>query len=248
MTNCSRSPTARQGHLPAGRAAALVLGLLFVLTALLQPARPAQAHAIFESATPAPGARLSAAPAQIRIVFSEPLNAGESGIELLASSGSRVPARSAGADPADNRAYTVMLPPLAPDVYTVAWHTVSLVDGHERRGAYSFTVLEPDGAAPAAQRPAAAPGEPLQLPGAASAATHWLALLGYFLLAGTALFMLIDGASAAATSERRRTIMLGVGLLLLGGAGELFAQWLPHGSLSGAGAVAGSRSGEWWLL
>src|SRR5690349_9864641 len=86
------------------------------------------AHAVFISALPAPGAVLAEPPPVVRIVFSEPLNAGGSGIELLESSGAMVRSSAAGVAPSNAAAYKIELPRLAPDRYTVAWHSVSLVD------------------------------------------------------------------------------------------------------------------------
>jgi len=123
--------------------------LIAVLALGLLPAQGVLAHAVFLSAQPAPGAKLAQPPASVRIVFTEPLNARLSGIDLFDSSGAKVLPRSAGADPTNSRGYILGLASLKPDGYTVIWHTVSLVDGHAYRGSYTFTVLRPDGSAPA---------------------------------------------------------------------------------------------------
>ncbi|MGH3245821.1 MAG: copper resistance CopC family protein, partial [Trebonia sp.] len=132
-----------------------VLGVVAVLW-LLASASPAGAHAVFVSASPAPGASLARPPATLRILFSESLAPKLSGVELEASPGRPVRPRSAGVDPHDSSAYELGLPPLRPDRYTVIWHTTSQIDGHFRSGSYTFTVLEPGGAG--------LPAEPTQLP------------------------------------------------------------------------------------
>lgn len=231
-----------------GRRTPLASGLLLAVVVLtLLSVRPALAHAIFVSATPAPGARLRSAPPQLRIEFSEPLNAGQSGVTVTDAFGRRIIDQPARVDPANNRALLLPVPPLSPGVYSVDWHTVSLVDGHLRRGVYTFTVLRADGTAPAAG-PVRPPAQPLQLPGAVSAGFRWLALAGVFLLAGAVLLRLLAPAEFALPELRRRALIIGLCLLLLGGAGELFGQWLPFGGAGAAADVLGSRVGIWWLV
>ncbi|HZQ36182.1 MAG TPA: copper resistance protein CopC [Dehalococcoidia bacterium] len=230
----------------AGRSAAVGLALLLCAFAL-PAARPALAHAIFVSAAPAPGSQLRSAPGQLRIEFSEPLNAGQSGVTVSGSSGRPVTDRPSGVDPANNRALVLPLPVLAPGVYTVDWHTVSLVDGHLRRGVYSFTVLNADGSAPAAAAPRP-PAQPLQLPGAAGAGFRWLALAGVFLIGGGVLVGLLAPGDLALRTLQRRMLLAGCCLLVLGGAGELFGAWLPFGGAAAAGDVLRSRIGTWWIV
>ena len=43
----------------------------------------------------------------------------------------------------------VPLPELKPGIYNVIWVNISRIDGHELRGSYPFTVLNPDGSVPA---------------------------------------------------------------------------------------------------
>src|SRR5581483_12016802 len=179
---------------------------------------------IFVSATPAPSAQLRSAPSRLRIEFSEPLNAAESSVSVADASGSPVTSQPARVDPANNRALLLPLPPLSPGVYAVDWHTVSLVDGHLRRGVYTFTVLNADGSAPAAAAPRP-PAQPLQLPGAAGAGFRWLALAGVFLIGGGVLVGLLAPGDLALRTLQRRMLLAGCCLLVLGGTGELFGAW-----------------------
>ncbi|HEX7163765.1 MAG TPA: copper resistance protein CopC [Trebonia sp.] len=222
---------------------------------LLALAIPASAHAVFVSASPAPGASLTRAPALLRIVFSEPLVPALSGVELEASSGKPVQPRSAQVDPRDHSAYELGLPRLRPDRYTVIWRTTSQVDGHFRAGTYTFTVLEPGGAAPpggsaAAAPPSAPPSAPAQLPTSLQAATSLAELAGLFLVVGTALMLLLGGLARPAAARLFGWLLAAAGAAtLVGVLGQFAATWAPTGwQASALPSVLGSDVAKWlWL-
>lgn len=226
---------------------------LLALVAL--PAAHATAHAVFVSATPQPDARLRTPPTSVRMVFSEPLNAAVSGIDVYASSGRRVPAHSSAVDPGNRRAYQVSVPQLAPDRYAVVWHTVSAIDGHSRGGSYSFTVDRPDGSAPrvANHLPPVARAQ-LQVPTAGQGAATWFALTGLFLLTGAVLVGMLaagTGLLEIASVRRRlwRAVVTGAACLVAGTAGQLISAWAPAGwSAASIGAILSSSAGRWWEL
>jgi methionine-rich copper-binding protein CopC len=116
------------------------------LTAVLLVAGAVQAHARLLRASPAAGAELSAAPAEIRLFFNEPLRAGNE-ITLYGRDFSPTIALAAAIDPADSRQLFAPAPPLAPGDYTVQWTAVSQ-DGHPITGSYTFTLLPPDAGRP----------------------------------------------------------------------------------------------------
>jgi copper transport protein len=125
----------------AGLAAGLVLAALAAVALL--GVRPAAAHAFLVGATPAPGARLATAPAQISLRFSEALSRHGSGIDL-ARAGAGTRALAFGLT-GGGTAIEAALPQrggasLGPGVYTVAWRAVSAVDGHLTSGSFSFGV------------------------------------------------------------------------------------------------------------
>ncbi len=98
-----------------------------------------EAHAFLDAAVPPVGGVLAAPPPEIRITFTEPLEAAFSGIELADAAG-----RAIAAGPAvvavDNRAQLVLkLPPLPAGRYQVSWHAVS-VDTHRTEGRYGFEI------------------------------------------------------------------------------------------------------------
>jgi copper transport protein len=226
-----------------------------ILLAVLVVAGPALAHAVFVSANPAPGAVLPDPPAQVRIVFSEPLNGDLSGIDLLDSTGSAVTLRSARVDPADNRAFEIDLPPLQPDRYTVIWHTVSLVDGHTRTGSYPFTVLEPNGSQPPIQTAVTPPpAQPPTLPDAVLALAAWLVFIGLALLAGPILVSLVarPPPELAGIVPLARLLRLEIGLgalfALAGAAMQLVGAVLPAGGISALGSLISNTFGIGWTL
>lgn len=228
---------------------AVLLGTLLVL--LLAGAPAVDAHAVFESASPAPEARLATPPTNLRIVFSEPLNGPLSGITLLSGSGAAVHPEGAGVDPTDRRAYVLELPVLSPARYTVAWHTVSLVDGHARTGSYTFTVLEPDGSAPPAPTAVSVPPPPPTVPQLILALGAWSLLGGLVLATGPILIGILaplpDQDVAAAARRLRRLLLVGAGAGLLGTLIGLLAAVISAGGPGSLGGVAASPFGTWAL-
>jgi methionine-rich copper-binding protein CopC len=112
----------------------LRLGLLIPLLS----GGAAAAHAFLDHASPPVGATV-AAPREIRIFFSEPVEPAFSGIALTAADGTPVATGHAAVDPGDHRQLVLPLPPLPPGGYRVSWHVVS-VDTHRTEGDYRFTV------------------------------------------------------------------------------------------------------------
>lgn len=108
---------------------------ILAILCLLLAAQPAFAHAMLEQASPSAGAVLSAAPKEIVLEYSEPLEPAFSNAEVRDSEGASVVARTE----ISGKTIHVVLKPLAPGLYRVIWHAVS-VDTHRTQGAYSFTV------------------------------------------------------------------------------------------------------------
>lgn len=103
-------------------------------------AAPALAHAYMKYGTPAPGAKLRAAPAAVDITFTEAVAPGLSGIVVRDATGRQVDKADAKAiDTADTH-MRVDLPPLPPGTYQVLWHAVAADDGHHTEGQYHFTI------------------------------------------------------------------------------------------------------------
>src|SRR5215831_4732915 len=119
----------------SGGWAARLGGLILAAGALLLvlPAS-ASAHAVPVSSTPAPGARLGAAPAAVVIVFDEPLEPGLSGTTVIDPAGRRFTGTVSG------KTIRVPLSTSARGIYQVDWKTVSVVDGHTITGTFRFGV------------------------------------------------------------------------------------------------------------
>jgi len=102
-------------------------------------ATQAFAHAQLEKATPPVGGTV-AAPKEIRLEFSEGVEPKFTGLTLTSASGAAVPVGAARTE--TGNAAVLIVPigkPLAPGVYTVRWHAVS-VDTHHTQGDFQFTV------------------------------------------------------------------------------------------------------------
>jgi copper resistance protein C len=102
-------------------------------------ATDALAHARPETTTPAPNARLDAAPAHIVVNYDDNIDPSGSPLGLVDATGSQVPAT---ADPASGArtASTSPAADLVPGPYTVAWTSLDANDGHVAQGFYTFVV------------------------------------------------------------------------------------------------------------
>ncbi len=114
---------------------------LVALVATLLLAGSATAHALPQSSDPSPGANVATAPTAVTITFGERPDPKLSTIKVLDTGGNLV---STGPDhrtsrPIHSRSRSP-LQPLSPGVYTVAWRTVSAVDGHLATGSFAFGV------------------------------------------------------------------------------------------------------------
>ena len=128
---------------PGRRVAAALVSVFGIFLALLWLPQAALAHANLARAAPAPNSVLDAAPDQVVIWFTEPIEPKLSEIRVLDSLGSRVDEGDSFVDPNDATAMSVGLGPIPDGAYTVAWKNVSTVDGHRVRGAFVFSVGQP---------------------------------------------------------------------------------------------------------
>jgi methionine-rich copper-binding protein CopC len=104
-------------------------------------ATAASAHAFLDHAVPPVGAIVAGSPPALRLFFSEPIEAGFSGVELSSAVGGPVRTGASAVDPRDQTALVVPLPTLSPGRYRVSWHVVS-VDTHRTEGNYEFEVQQ----------------------------------------------------------------------------------------------------------
>jgi methionine-rich copper-binding protein CopC len=99
----------------------------------------AQAHARLESSDPAPSSTLAAAPAAIRLQFTEALEPAFSKIVLRDAAGNDIQLPKPVPDNASPAVLAVALPPLAGGGYRVQWTAVAR-DGHTTKGEFRFRV------------------------------------------------------------------------------------------------------------
>jgi methionine-rich copper-binding protein CopC len=119
--------------------AVAAVAALLACVALLDAPRPAVAHANFARSEPAPNAVVDAAPARLRIWFTEQPDAAQTSIEVYDTHRQRVAGGDPTPDPADPTLLSIPLA-LGPGAYTVAWKDVSKADGDPAIGFFGFVV------------------------------------------------------------------------------------------------------------
>jgi len=170
------------------------------LVALLAVAGPAGAHALPQSSSPSAGATLSTPPSKVMITFGERPDPKLSSISVLDSSGASVAAGPTSASSGDPLTLEVPLKTLTGGVYTVAWRSVSAVDGHRATGSFAFGL----GTAPSATGRASTGAAETSSSGLSPAAIggRWLLYLGLILLLGASFFGAVVARVPAATVRR----------------------------------------------
>lgn len=146
--------------------------------------RAASAHAVLTSSDPADNARMVSMPAELRLVFSEPLEPTFSRIALYDATGNQVATEAAHVDPTDEFALILPLSPQPDGVYSAQWSVVSSADGHGTQGALNFIIgSQATGGQDAIESGNLDPGaNPL------AAAVRWINLIAVSLLVGGVAF------------------------------------------------------------
>jgi copper transport protein len=163
-----------------------------------------QAHAALLRSLPEADARLTLPPDRIELWFSEPLETGFSTARLLDSSGREISNTAVIIDPDDSTHMILMVDRLEPGVYTVAWQTLSQVDGHPYTGSFPITLLNPDGSSPTGETASTGSLEHASLPSAPEILARWCWLLGCIVLFGAPWFQFVV-APAGITAAWRET-------------------------------------------
>ncbi len=109
------------------------------LAALLLGAGVASGHAFLDHAEPRVGSTVKAAPAQVRVWFTQDLEPAFSTLEVVSQAGDRVDRGPAKVDSASPALLQVPLKPLGPGTYRVKWRVLS-VDTHVTEGDFTFRV------------------------------------------------------------------------------------------------------------
>jgi len=114
---------------------------LLVLIASVDSPTSALAHANLERAEPPPGSALGQSPHELQLFFSEAVDPSFSRVQLLDDKREQVDRNDSHQSPADPRSLIVSVPATVPNgLYTVAWRTLSAVDGHTVNGAYPLII------------------------------------------------------------------------------------------------------------
>jgi copper transport protein len=217
-------------------------GAIAVLALLAAPALPGAAggrvlaHAQLVTSSPAPGAVLPESPAELRLVFSEPLEGQVTSLDLNALDGTPILERAGEVDPDDPFALVVVEPDLADGIYTITWRSLSSADGHIIEGFLHFGVGEVEG-----DLPGAASQEPHGDADVIGVVGRWLTYLGLVAAIGlTAFHRLVLRQGPV---PRRLVQLLATGLTVAAIATFLTA--LAAGVESGAGLayLVDSRTG-----
>ena len=109
--------------------------MLFAAIACLAPF-PASAHALLQKASPAVGATVATAPAELGLDFSESVEPSFCTVTVTDGAGARVDKNNLHGTGAH---LAIGLTSLPPGAYKVVWHALS-VDTHRTEGSFGFTV------------------------------------------------------------------------------------------------------------
>ena len=111
--------------------------ILFVLAMGL--CELASAHAFLDHAEPRVGSKVSTAPTEVKIWFTQELEPAFSSIKVFDANGSEVDKKDTHQDDADKKLLIVSLSAIGAGEYKVAWQVVS-VDTHRTNGDFKFHV------------------------------------------------------------------------------------------------------------
>lgn len=245
-------------HRPA-RSWWLVFGIMFAILLAMGTSHRAGAHAALDTSTPAAGEVLTAAPSQVTLHFTEPLEQTYSRLQLFDSQGAEV-SNTALVFGDDGYTMWLELPAELPnDTYSVLWRTLSEADGHTAQNYITFTV-----GTNANIVPIVIPGtsdDSGNAPQWAQTTSRWAALLGAALLmaAWPVWSTVIRPALTTVRPEAlpmvrrmRRYITWAAVLALVGSLLALLVQaWaLPDGSAleKVINTLGQTRYGKLWLL
>lgn len=223
--------------------------LLLVLVGLLAPSSPAHAHAQLVRATPAPGSVLAQAPAEIRLVFSEALDARFSRVSVVDATGTPVVAGPGTIPAGQPQLLQLGLPALPDGTYSAMWRARSAVDGHTTAGVVAFAIGVTDEAV-SQLPPPGTPDPATVVPAPSDTLTRWANYLSATVVVGCPLFAVLVWAPAL----RRRTAppsagdLVGVFRRLLQAAGmagmiATVASIVVHATEAGDGPVTGATLG-----
>jgi copper transport protein len=218
--------------LPAVLLVCALLGLALVID--VGTARPASAHATVVTTTPADGARVDAAPAQVTVQFDERVSLGAGYARVLDGGGHRV---DTGAASVRDDVVTVPLRANLPDAGYVVTYRIVSADSHPVSGAFSFVVGsgEPVRAGSVSAGDSIDPGVAVLLPLA-----RWVGYLGMVLGVGVPLALATCWPAGWSVPRLRRSSLAGLAAVVVGTGLSLLVQG-PYAAATGLGSVIDRR-------
>ena len=208
----------------------------------------ASAHALLSRSDPPINAALRESPSAVTLFMTEPLERGYSSVRVLDGRGQRRDVGGTEFSEANPTQMRVNVLRLEAGVYTVAWRTLSKIDGHTWNGSYTFSVLNPDGSAPAGTGAAI----DLELPGppawadAVARAFGLAALVGF---GGGLLFVLVTQRDGRREQAARALRPLLAGAVVVGIAATGYDAVAAAARLGGIGlldeVLLETRTGAW---
>jgi len=130
----------------------IVFGIIIVLVLSLGLLSTASAHAELVSSDPAAGAKLTAAPAKVTLVFSEEIDEQDSSFTITDAKKASVGTGKLDLNDLDHKTLTGTLNAgLGDGVYTVAWDVITSDDKAEESGTFTFGVNADPGPQPTAE-------------------------------------------------------------------------------------------------
>jgi methionine-rich copper-binding protein CopC len=114
-------------------------GLGLALVAWILTAGVAQGHGALQRAEPPVESHLQRPPEEVRLYFTERLEAAYSSIRVVNGRGTRVDRADGGVDRANPALLRARLSPLPSGRYTVIWRALS-IDSHLTEGRFTFQV------------------------------------------------------------------------------------------------------------
>ncbi|HET9897630.1 MAG TPA: FixH family protein [Streptosporangiaceae bacterium] len=173
----------------------LVATFMFSALGIVAVAPAAWAHATLEAASPADGAIVSRAPAEVTATFDESVGVSADSLQVFAPNGTKVAdgATTHGSSPSE--IVVKLKTGLGKGTYTVGWHVIS-ADSHPVQGAWTFSIGAPSSTIvnPNALNPTSSP-----VVGFAFGLTRWLAFCCFALLMGAVAFVLFCWPAGASS-------------------------------------------------
>jgi copper transport protein len=206
------------GMVRAPRRIAALVGVLCGLFLALLPFTPAHAHAVLVRTSPAQGAVVAAAPAEVVLTFSEQVSVVPAKTRIIAPDGTR-----ADTGPPVARNGTVAIPLRsggAQGTYLVNYRVIS-ADSHPVGGTFTYSVGAPSATPPSV--PDESSGTSL-LVRTLLAVAKYLGYAGLILVAGPALVLVALWPRRLPRRRPTQVAWLGLGLIALGAVLELILQ------------------------